>query len=89
MFFSDCVAPHFLQLIKFSCFGQHNVNHNVDVIHQHPLAAMLTLSSVRYLFYSLFGVKFYKISDGFDLRGAAGFTDDKEIGYGFRYLSQI
>ena len=89
MLFALRIAPHFLQFVKFACFGLHNMHNDIYEVDQNPLATVLTFSSVWCFIDRLLSMCFYEIGDCLNLRGAAGFTDDEKICYSFRYLSQI
>lgn len=83
------IAPEFFEMVEFAGFRQHHMNYNVHVIDQYPLFGLAALMFERQLFAVLFHQVLHIVGNGFQLIRVGSFTDDKEIGYGLRYLSKI
>lgn len=89
MVFLRGIAPHIFQFIKAAVFGQHHVDHNIHIIDQNPLivlSAFMFIGKFITVFPDLF---FYGVGDRLYLGGAGCFTDNKEICYCFRDLSEV
>ena len=85
----DRITPHFFQLIKFSCFGLHNMDDYIYIVEQYPLARVLPFDPIGNILNSLFGVEFDVLRNRFHLGVAACFAYNEKICNGFWDLAQI
>ena len=89
MFFQNCIAPHFFQLIKLTLFGHHDVNNNIHIVQDHPMHIFFAFIVVwRFTAFFLYFI-FNKIGDGSDLWLVIGLADHKEICNSLMYFSKI
>ncbi len=89
MCFDAGVTPHFFQAVEFTLLRQHDMYHDVYIVHQYPLQGLGTFSLVHIFacgfFYPVFDIIGYRLY----LWRTGNFTYDEKIGYGFRDLPQI
>lgn len=89
VFHAFCIAPHLFQAIEFSGFGHENMHYYIHIIHQDPLLGCETFVFIGGFVRVVLHFLLYKIRNCLNLITGIGLTNDEEIGYRFRDLSQI
>lgn len=89
MVFMRSIAPHFLQFVKLSLLGQHDMHYDIYIVDQYPLQVLLSFVVVRVFAAHLFDLLFYKVTDSPDLGLVASLANDKKISHSLWYLSQV
>ncbi len=89
MFCGDRIAPHLFQAVKLPGLGQHDMYHHVHIIDEDPLLRLPAFMLIRKLTAFFFYLVLHFIGDRFEQSRVIGFTDNKEIGYGFGYLAEV
>ena len=83
------IAPHFLKMIKFPWFGEHNMNYDINIIDKDPLLRLPAFMLIRKLLAIFLYLEFNFISNSFQLVIIACLTDDKKVSHRLRYFSEI
>jgi len=73
------ITPHFLEPVKSPCFRQHDMNNDINIVNYDPLQGLDTFMPVRTFSTFIFYFHLYEIGNGFDLRVAACFANNKEV----------
>ena len=89
MFFTDCIAPHFFQFVKFPVFREHYVDNYIHVIDQYPLQVVEPFMVVWIFSAFFFNLVFQVFRNSPDLGLAVCFTNDEEISNSFVDLPEI
>ena len=89
MLFIDCIAPHLLEPVKSPRFGQHDMNDNINVVYDDPLEGLYAFVPIGTFRTFIFYFHLNKISNGFDLRMAAGLTYYKEVCNSFMNFPKV
>ena len=83
------IAPHVLQLVKTTIFGQHHVDHDIHIIDQYPLVGLSAFVFIG-KFIAIFSHFFFNgIGDSLYLGGAGPLADDEKVRYCFWYLPKV
>src|SRR5690349_19745604 len=72
------ITPHFLQLVKFSWFRQHNVYYDVNVIDEDPLLSLPAFMFIGCLLAFFLHILFHKVRNRLKLCVIICFADDKK-----------
>lgn len=83
------VVPHFLQAVKSADLRLEYVHYNIYVVDKHPVQCRLPFCPVGVLPGGFFHLRIHKIHDCLYLGIGACLTNNKEIGYSLRYLTQV
>lgn len=89
VFLTHGIAPHFFQLIKFPGFRQHDMDHHIYIIDQHPLQVLVAFMMIWILTTLLPHFILHVFGYSPDLGLVAGFTDNKEISNSFIDFAEI
>ena len=89
VFFSNGITPHLLEPVELAVLAEHDMDNDIHVIDEHPLAGLVAFRMIRVFIEQAFYLGLHVLRDGPDLWLIVCLTNDKEIRDCFIDLTKV